>query len=124
MSDRPDPILGDVRRCRVCSEEWPLTSEFYERMGQQRGRRLMSTCRACRAERTARIRPTKSDTLYRRVRKSGPEGEALRARQREASKRYYWNHRAEELEKQRAQYAAKLDRPVRVGFGRPRAIAA
>ena len=50
-------------------------------------------------------------------------GERLRARQREAQRRYYERHRGECLERTRAQYAARLDRPVRKGIGRQRIAA-
>lgn len=47
--DRTDPVLGLVRRCRCCREEWPLTGEFYAVNNRTPGGRLLS-CNACRAE--------------------------------------------------------------------------
>jgi hypothetical protein len=50
-------------------------------------------------------------------------GDKLRARQREAQKRYYERNRLVCLERTRSRYAANLDRPVRDGIGRPRIAA-
>lgn len=121
MTDRLDPEVGMVRRCRVCDEEWPLDLSCFDRMWGERGKgRFMRTCKACQAERRAKVRTPKPDTVYRRVRRAGPEAEALRARQREASRRHYWRNVERVRERRRELYAEALDRPVRDGFGRPR----
>lgn len=46
--DRQDPILGLVRLCRGCGEEWPKDEEFwyFDRDG-----RVLGRCRACWSER-------------------------------------------------------------------------
>lgn len=121
--DRPTSI-GVERRCRNCHEWWPLSSEFYERMSRvTRGGRFRWTCRACCAERHARCRTPKADTMARRVRRAGPEGEAMRARQRVASRRHYWKDPEAARARRRELYAAKLARPVLTGYGRPRIAA-
>ena len=45
--ERVDPILGLVRLCRGCGEEWPVDDEFFF---FQRGR-VMGRCKACWSER-------------------------------------------------------------------------
>lgn len=45
--ERDDPILGRVRLCRGCDEEWPLDTEFW----YQQGGRVLGRCRACWSER-------------------------------------------------------------------------
>ena len=47
-------------------------------------------------------------------------GDKLRKRQREASARYFARNQAQVRANRRVAYAAALDRPVQVGFGRPR----
>lgn len=130
---RTDAILGPVRRCRVCREWWPDVTEFYE------GGRYQ-TCRACRADR-ANDRPipltpvthgSTTDLVAKRrrdlerkaaLRRDPVLGDKLRARNAAAQRRYYERNRAAELERARVDYAARLNRPVRVGFGRPRIAA-
>jgi hypothetical protein len=46
--EREDPILGVVRLCGRCEEEWPLDSEFWY---FKRGGSVMGPCRACWSER-------------------------------------------------------------------------
>lgn len=132
MSLIHDPILGPVRRCRECRKCWPDDPLFYKRG--------YASCNACRADR-ANGRPipltpvtrgptADLETKRRRdrerkaaLRRDPVLGDKLRARQREAQQRYYARHRAACLDRTRAHYAARLDRPVREGFGRPRIAA-
>ena len=126
---RIDPELGRVRRCRVCREEWPADQEFF--------RSNAATCRACRADLSkARPIPLTSVTHGKHInleekrrrdrerkaalRRDPVLGDKLRARQREAQRRHYEKNRLAVLERHRISYAAKLDRPIREGFGRPR----
>lgn len=129
---RIDPELGRVRRCRVCREEWPDEPDFYKRR--------CVTCNACRADRTngraIPLRPvthgSELDMAEKRrrdrerkaaLRRDPVLGDKLRARQREAQARHYERNRVAILERNRARYASRLDRPVREGFGRPRMAA-
>lgn len=129
---RDDPELGPVRRCNTCGEWWPDDIEFFAKK-----RRL---CRACRADRErGRPIPKRPATLgsefdQERKRQKDRErkaalrrdpvfGEKMRARQRLAQQRFYERNKAVILERHRQSYAAKLDRPVREGFGRPRIAA-
>ncbi|CAB4174025.1 hypothetical protein UFOVP1028_11 [uncultured Caudovirales phage] len=116
-----DELDCTVRRCRACREWWPLTSECYQAAGS--GHRLR-TCNACRVERGIRrhVRAA-ADNARKAAQRRDPERRgALLARQRDAQSRYYERNRAAELERNRLSYAARLDRPVRLGFGRPRII--
>lgn len=129
---RDDPELGPVRRCRTCREFWPDDRTFYEPR--------YASCNACRADRANRrpipIRATTHGSSLNvelrrqrdRERKAALRrdpilGDKLRARQRQAQRRFYWRNRARELEASRRAYAARLGRPVREGFGRPRVAA-
>ncbi len=49
MADRLDNILGPVRSCAKCHEEWPTTDEFWYRDGHD-DRWLRGPCRACYLE--------------------------------------------------------------------------
>ncbi len=49
MPDRVDSILGPVRLCTRCGEEWPVTEEFWYRDGHDK-RWLRSPCRDCYLE--------------------------------------------------------------------------
>lgn len=128
-----DPELGRVRRCLTCREVWPDDREFYERPTYR-------SCRACRSDRekgraiplrAATHGPTDDLEADRRrdrdrkaaLRRDPVLGDKLRARQREAQARYYERNRAACLARTRARYASRLDRPVVVGFGRPRIAA-
>lgn len=73
-TDRIDPELGVVRRCRICGEEWPLDGEFFGSIGPGRNRR--STCRACRMD-SVRLAQARRRERHR---------DAIRARDRER----YW----------------------------------
>lgn len=129
---RVDPELGPVRRCRSCQEWWPDERTFYAKG--------YATCRACRADRSnGRPFPTRPvthgatvdmQTKRRRdrerkaaLRRDPVLGDKLRARQREAQRRYYARHTERCRARTRAQYAARLGRPVREGLGRPRMAA-
>ncbi len=46
--ERDDPILGRVRLCRGCGEDWPLDTTFWYAQGD----RPMGRCRACWSERS------------------------------------------------------------------------
>lgn len=50
---RDDPILGVVKICRECKEEWPVDPEFYGKTGPALKGWLKAVCRACIAERLA-----------------------------------------------------------------------
>jgi hypothetical protein len=130
---RDDPELGPVRRCRSCKEFWPDDVEFYDPRYR--------ICRACQKDRAngrpIPVRPEthaakgvdlenrrKRDNARKAALRRDPIlGDKLRAREREAQRRYYERNRAVEIERSRAYYAARLDRPVRIGFGRPRVAA-
>lgn len=49
--ERIDPVLGKVRLCTCCDEEWPRDPEFwyFESNGK-----ILSWCRACYADRSRR----------------------------------------------------------------------
>ncbi len=49
LKEWDDPILGRVRWCNICLEEWPADREFFYSTGLG-GRRLHSRCRACYGE--------------------------------------------------------------------------
>jgi hypothetical protein len=132
---REDPLLGPVRRCSLDGEWWPEDPAFWTYRPD--GRIHGSQCRACRNDRRRRRPVPRKMTTHgsepnkerkrqmdkdrkRALRQDPVLGEKLRARQREAQRRYYERHRLEVLEQHRERYAAKLDRPVRIGFGRPR----
>ena len=44
-----DPILGPVKRCPKCGEDWPADAEFYYPR-HKGGSALQSWCRACWSE--------------------------------------------------------------------------
>lgn len=122
---RHDPELGPSRVCRVCRELWPLGWPFYRKDG--------ATCEACLSDRNAG-RPTRlrvrTDQERRRdrerkaaARRDPVRGDRLRARERDTQARWYERNREAEQERRRDYYARQLDRPVRVGFGRPRIAA-
>lgn len=50
--ERIDPILGLVRLCRGCGEEWPADTEFFYFAADRHGKlRVLGRCRACWSER-------------------------------------------------------------------------
>ena len=114
---RNDPELGPEKFCRCCGEWWPNEPLFFTPR--------YASCNACRAERTSGrpIRNVKATALFQRKPVDPTRAAMVRERQRVASWRYYWRHRAPVLERRRQRYAAQLDRPVRPGFGRPRVAA-
>lgn len=52
-SRRDDPLLGPVKVCTGCGEEWPTDAEFWyvQRLKPGRESRLYAKCRACWSER-------------------------------------------------------------------------
>jgi len=135
--DFHDPELGLCRRCATCREVLPLDAEFFQ---FRAGRALRRSCLACAADRRhGRAIPLRSEThgrtrnveakrlrdLQRKadLRADPVFGDIMRQRQLATQKRYYVRHRAVCLERSRAAYAARLDRPVMVGLGRPRVAA-
>jgi hypothetical protein len=49
---REDDVLGTVRLCRGCGEEWPLDDEFWYFHQDRHGKtRVMGRCKACWSDR-------------------------------------------------------------------------
>ena len=48
---RDDPLLGPVKVCTSCGEEWPLDTEFFYQQRVGENRRFYAKCRACWSER-------------------------------------------------------------------------
>ncbi len=71
-SRRDDPILGPVKVCTGCGEEWPTDTEFWyvQRLKPDKPSRLYAKCRACWSERN-QVEPCDPPTCVRRV---GHEG--------------------------------------------------
>lgn len=49
--ERDDTILGRVRLCRRCNEDWPLDSEFWFFQTRNGTVRVLGYCKACWSER-------------------------------------------------------------------------
>lgn len=50
MTVRLDPVLGRVKQCPRCREDWPLDEEFYTRVPSAGPDRWRYYCRACDVE--------------------------------------------------------------------------
>ena len=48
---RDDPILGNVRLCNRCREEWPVDDDFWYFQVRRGKRQVMGHCKACWSER-------------------------------------------------------------------------
>jgi hypothetical protein len=123
--------IGFEGRCDYCREWWPLEDDFW-RLG-----RSFRKCRACHNDDQRVYDQKKRATIYRspeaiarrraadnerkrRERLDPVKGEALRARQREAQRRFYGRNRLRVLAHHRATYAERVGHQPTPGIGRPR----
>lgn len=102
------PDLGFERRCPVCADWWPITTEFWDKHWTTR-------CRACirawrRANQNARYA---TDPVYREVRLDAARLTAWKDRQNrplviaERNAAYYRANRRRILERQRIRYHSR-----------------